>query len=363
MQKRLIIALAMTFAILPASTAGASPTLTESNTVDLSGVAAISATDAFAVGARGGSPLIEQFNGSTWTVSPSPALSGALSGVSATSANNVWAVGSSESTSLIEHYNGTEWTRGASAVDAPAGSGGLEFVSTDAPNDAWALGGGDSGVNETPLVEHWNGTKWAVVRGVRRFPIGGVEDGLDTRSSTSIDAIAPNDVWITGKVGGKQPNFVIEHFNGSRWSIVKEPRVDKHRINPGIESVSGSSSEDVWVVGATGSEPFAEHWNGTEFTVVPVPKAASGAASSIDELVAVDDLGVDDVWAVGNAGPPHGLGEPTSSLIEHFNGSSWSIVPDPADAPQSLTAVSGLAEGPVFALGGDELTTPLTIQN
>jgi hypothetical protein len=126
MKKRLIIALATAFAILPASMSAASQTPTESNTVDLSGVAAISATDAFAVGATGGSALIEQFNGSTWTVSPSPALSGGLRGVAATSANNVWAVGGSESTSLIEHYNGTEWTRVASAVEAPAGPASMK---------------------------------------------------------------------------------------------------------------------------------------------------------------------------------------------------------------------------------------------
>jgi hypothetical protein len=372
MKKRLIIALAMALAILPASTSAASQTPTESNTIDLTGVAGISATDAFAVGTTSGTnvesvarPLIQQFNGSTWTVSPSAALSasGGLSGVAATSANNVWTVGGSESTPLIEHYNGTEWTRVASPVEEPAVST-LLAVSTDAPSDAWAVGesAGRPGADEV-LVEHWNGTKWTVVKGVRKFPVGASEESPD-RVVTSVDALAPNDVWITGKVGSKQPNFVIEHFNGSKWSIVKQPIVDKHRIDPLINSVSGSSSEDVWVVGETGSEPFAEHWNGTEFTVVPVPKAAtpSGAASSSDELVGVTDLGVDDVWAVGKVLP---AGEPTSSLIEHFNGSSWSVVPDPSDAPPSLTAVSGVAEGPVFAVDarGDESTTPLTIEN
>ena len=61
----------------------------------LSGVAATSASNAWAVGSTG-SPkaLILRWNGTAWKQVPSPAPAGSrLSGVAATSASNAWAVG------------------------------------------------------------------------------------------------------------------------------------------------------------------------------------------------------------------------------------------------------------------------------
>ena len=86
----------------------------------LSGVAATSARSAWAVGGteRGvGSgtrirTLILRWNGTTWkrVPSPSPGLRAGLSGVAATSARNAWAVGSTGSgKTLILRWNGTAW--------------------------------------------------------------------------------------------------------------------------------------------------------------------------------------------------------------------------------------------------------------
>src|SRR5579863_5533440 len=87
----------------------------------LSSVAAVSATDIWAVGTSGsqagsGQTVIERWNGTSWSVvkSPSPDLYNALTGVTVVSANDVWAVGwhaSGGSTqTLIEHWNGTQWS-------------------------------------------------------------------------------------------------------------------------------------------------------------------------------------------------------------------------------------------------------------
>ena len=94
---------------------------------DLNGVAAVSATDAWAVGTYGhqglmtpaGKPLVLHWDGTSWTQAKAPFFGGfsGLGGVSAVSATNVWAVGSVNSgpqfipTTLILHWNGTAWTR------------------------------------------------------------------------------------------------------------------------------------------------------------------------------------------------------------------------------------------------------------
>src|SRR5579872_335860 len=83
------------------------------------GVAAVSASDVWAVGSSGsqassGQTLIERWNGASWSVvtSPNPgSMYNILSGVAAVSASDVWAVGyyvnSSQVTqTLVEHWNG-----------------------------------------------------------------------------------------------------------------------------------------------------------------------------------------------------------------------------------------------------------------
>jgi len=93
----------------------------------LQGIAAVSARDIWAVGGTD-QPLILHWDGRAWTQVPSPAPAGAdtgLSGVAAVSAVSAWAVGDTwpvggTEAPLIEHWNGTTWT----AVPSPAIPGG-----------------------------------------------------------------------------------------------------------------------------------------------------------------------------------------------------------------------------------------------
>jgi hypothetical protein len=86
----------------------------------LHGVAALSATSAWAVGSAepvaGGLPvpLIEHWDGAAWRIVPSPVIPGGgeLAGIAATSATGAWAVGysSASGTAVAEHWNGRAWT-------------------------------------------------------------------------------------------------------------------------------------------------------------------------------------------------------------------------------------------------------------
>jgi hypothetical protein len=109
----------------------------------LSSVAAVSASDAWAVGAAsedaGSAPLIEHWNGSRWKLMSLPdlAFSAELGSVAAVSARNVWAVGGAGSSTLIEHWNGSRWQRVIS--HAPANSS-LSAVAAGSASNAWAVG-------------------------------------------------------------------------------------------------------------------------------------------------------------------------------------------------------------------------------
>ena len=124
-----------------------------------------------------GKPLIERWNGSSWQITPSPALpngamAGSWSGVVALSATNAWAVGSfqvknpGDNHPLIAHWNGSSWQN---VVADPSVYGRLTSVAAGGANDVRAAGtlitgpGASSGNGvAAPLIEQWNGATWQI---------------------------------------------------------------------------------------------------------------------------------------------------------------------------------------------------------
>src|SRR5207237_420517 len=89
---------------------------------NLFGVAAVSASDVWAVGdhtvcCNSTKTLIEQWNGSSWQIVESPNVGSnynELNAVAVVSANNIWVVGDYENVfgpfqTLIEHWTGSSW--------------------------------------------------------------------------------------------------------------------------------------------------------------------------------------------------------------------------------------------------------------
>ena len=121
------------------------------------GVSALSTANAWTVGwtDRGTNnqsiwPLIDHWNGKTWTVMSAPSLAGSsLDDVSAITTSNVWAVGGTTTGALIEHWNGKAWK----AVAAP-GSASLGSIRTVTASNIWAVGGDQ--------IEHYNGKNWTL---------------------------------------------------------------------------------------------------------------------------------------------------------------------------------------------------------
>ena len=79
-----------------------------------------------------------------------------------------------------------------------------------------------------------------------------------------------------------------------------------------------------------------EQWNGSAWSLVPAPDTGQ----AFDQLTGVQCLAADDCWAVGNAGPtqqnpnflpifPAAAGD--QGLVEHWDGSSWSLIPSVAE--------------------------------
>ena len=123
-------------------------------------MAALSATDAWAVGTIDGMTLTEHWDGKTWTrvPSPSPARAPAgnvLTSVATISASDAWAAGYAGNNTLLLHWDGSSWT----GVPAPSPGDEPEFhgVAATSAHSAWAVGlsGGDH-----TLIVHWDGITW-----------------------------------------------------------------------------------------------------------------------------------------------------------------------------------------------------------
>ncbi len=138
----------------------------------LEDVAASSPTDAWAVGHRfdpgdqKGHTLIEHHDGTSWTITPSAdgpsAPQSELSGVAARTSTDAWAVGSFTKPNnlvrtLVERWDGSSWARVKSPNAGQPAGGQLSGVVALAADDAWAVGSFGQGAPSRTLIEHWDG--------------------------------------------------------------------------------------------------------------------------------------------------------------------------------------------------------------
>jgi hypothetical protein len=294
------------------------------------------------------------------TPSPSPGPYVSLFGVSALSSQDVWAVGyyikTDQNTwqTLIEHWNGQRWTVVASPHPAPNAI--LYNVTALSPSDVWAVGlrANSSRLDQVPLIEHWNGTTWSLAASPS---VPGVLSEMAVAS--------PSDIWAAGfrqVAGGTHPATTLaEHWNGTRWQLVPTPNPSKYGDLFGGISVTGPS--DVWATGQAGTSrydtaPLAEHWDGHAWSVVPVP--AEGYSSN---LGAVTSAGPGDVWSVGSYEEPSPTGTLMFTLTEHWNGHRWSIVASPGPTgDDALDAVTAVSAHDIWAAGSTAANTTFVLQ-
>src|SRR6266704_85564 len=230
----------------------------------LYGVTVISAANVWAVGYYVNTTgvtqtLIEHWNGSSWSVmqSPNPGYSSDhLNGVAAVSTSDVWAVGNGKTSSgktLIEHWNGSSW----SVVTSPSpGSGGdLRAVAAVSAGNVWAVGyySPNSSSIQT-LVERWNGTSWQVVKSAN---IG------TSPTFSAVAAVSAHDIWAVGSYHNPNSNeffqTLTEHWNGTKWSIVKSPSPSSFSTQ--LLGVAAVSATNVWAVGVADSNTLTEHYH------------------------------------------------------------------------------------------------------
>src|SRR5216683_984163 len=111
------------------------------------------------------------------------------------------------------------------------------------------------------------------------------------------------------------------------WSRVTSPGAGTSGSE--LDGVAVVSASDIWAVGSyfnltlNSSQTLVEHWNGSHWQVVP----SSNAGTAFNSLVRVAADLSGSVWAVGESTNPAQGNDQT--LVEHWNGSHWQVVTSP----------------------------------
>jgi hypothetical protein len=194
-------------------------------------------------------------------------------------------------------------------------------------------------------VVNLNASGWAVVPSAS---IGTLDHNL-----AAVAAASTKDAWAVGSFlppsgGGTVLQTLGEHFDGKRWTAFPLPDV-----GPNINSLFGVSmlpDGQTWAAGyfvnaAFHEETLIEHFDGRTWTVVPAP--SPGVRQNI--LYGVAAVSHGDVWAVGGFQDGKDKWHP---LALHWDGSSWTQVPvaEPGETGNVLYAVSA-SSGGIFATG------------
>ena len=310
--------------------------------------------------------LAERWDGS-WLYSSSPDAAGggiedSFQSVACSSNVDCWAVGAEFDgvDQFFAHWNGMSWKRFPAPIVALSTYSGLADVTCTSSTSCWTVGNYDGPTSYLPLIEHWDGSAWSKIAA----PSASGNNFLQ-----SVKCNSASDCWTVGFVenaGDPNPytwSPLIEHWNGSSWSIVFSP--DDHVAVNELYGLSCTSVSDCWAVGfsdnndpnASAPRALIEHWNGTSWTLVSSPSIApfmylySAACTSAAQC-----------WAVGQS--EDGTGE-VRSLIERWDGQFWSIVTPTGlpDGNHSLNGVTCSSASNCWAVGQTQgfASSPLTI--
>jgi hypothetical protein len=242
------------------------------------------------------------------------------------------------------------WT----VVSTPNASAGLNlFSGVDAVSitDVWAVGRADHSPDQPfqrPLTARWSGGAW---QRVTNPALAGQLSGVDGSSATNVWAVGVREVPLGG--GTVTSGVLTERWNGSSWRVVNSP-APPSSIGSALSGVKTFSATNAWAVGSfsTSAQPstrtLIQRWNGSSWSVVPSPNPDP----TTNLLSDIDGASAGDLWAIGNMGFD-GYGGTVAGLVLRRNGETWSRVNVPGSESDATFSVPRLQD--VVAIAANDV--------
>jgi hypothetical protein len=218
-------------------------------------------------------------------------------------------------------------------------AGQLSGVSCTSPRVCVAVGShpmrltasGQSFVADAPLVERWNGRTWSVQRAPG--PVDRRNPALVARNSAlvAVSCTSARACMAVGDDGKQGP--LAELWNGRRWAIQRTPNAD-HR-GGGLTGVSCGSARACIAVGTFDhpgrhgeiASAVVDRWSGNGWSSQTIQRPNGAADTSLSGVSCVSSTDCDAVGSVAfGRGCQVGQSRCTLlALVEHWNGSKWTV--------------------------------------
>jgi hypothetical protein len=201
---------------------------------------------------------------------------------------------------------------------------------------------------------------WQVLRSVSPDPTE-----VDDSFFAGVSMASASEGWAVGTFSNPQAvnQPLAEHWNGQAWRITAAPPLPKAGTSGVLNGVDEIGPANVWAAGvlsltAGGARTLIDHFTGKSWAVVPSPNPFTGPGAD-DELNAVGGTSASDLWAAGFDFDGVSLAQ---GLFEHFNGTTWQAAP-PLAAPgiPDFAAVSAVSPDDIWAVGTDETAIDSTL--
>jgi hypothetical protein len=270
-------------------------------------------------------PLIEGWNGNTWSRMQSPAVPGAnvyLQAVSCTSAKFCMLVGTTVTpsgiiSSLTEQWNGTRWKIVPNAAEGEAATG----ISCIETSFCAVVGYTVIEEHSTSFGEIWDGMSWTATPTPNPGTAYTVLNGVNCLSSST--CVAVGVASFSGSPTQYGFSLALD-WNGSTWTQFPSqngPNPDSQNVLTGVtcRKTLGSCTAVGWYESPTpGStqQGVIESWTPTGWTIVSSPQAPGGA-NTFDSVSCPRATRCIAVGTISNTG----------ELIEEWNGTVWTISP------------------------------------
>ena len=302
----------------------------------LNGVVAVSARLAWAVGIEGfssngatpGRPVIERWNGRSWSVAQLPSTwPGGLAAVTASSATDAWALGQEQSgtTEHLLHWNGRRWAE-ITFPGTPGTFYGDLGITTAPGGRAWLI----ASPSLSSQLFAWNGTLW----GQQAYPCPATLCTLgQIRARTGSDAWAVGNYVNQSGSGGP----LALHWTGRSWRETAVPFV-RFGYLTGVFAVSRTSA---WAVGAVFSTRtmLLYHWDGTAWRRVRTPAGLTPPAAG--ELTGITGDATGHLWI-------YDFGPQAAGLASYlrYDGRRWLLIHGALISGQQRVIVRDVAPVP-----------------